>query len=591
MRRFLSVCLGLLILPTALGAQVGNFSKLVLAVDARTIASNGGGTAATLTLIPLGSYVAITCNDPDGCAITMGETGIQDGMPITIVNMSSNAVTFADTAGVSELTGAASLGQYSTLTLIYRTDRWVEVSRSAGSGAGTVTTTGSPANGNLAFFSGASSITNGNLSGEVTTSGTGAATITNNAVTNAKLRDSGALSVIGRSANSSGDPADISASAASDAVLRESGSTLGFGTIATGAITDGAVTYAKMQDVSAASRFLCRGSASGSGDVQECTFGSGLSLSGTQLTATGGGGGGGGSSVFPTRFEFRLGTESGACISTADRTSQSTIYLVPCLCEAGSCLAITTGVATLWNGTDAVDFATTQLSKVLSSLTSGANYDVFLDYNGGSPQLVLSAAWSTDIARTDALSSQYDSTRQVTLLIKSGTPAYRWVGTIRTTSTTTTEDSAAHGFVWNAYNRVLKFLSVNDSTDSWTWNSASWHQANATPTNHQVDYVVGDASMLIRATVQSGSNGTAGAAGAVGIGIDATNANSAQVFNDMSMGATQGNLIGRADYQGYPGLGYHYIAWIEYARAGTMTFLGDSGVASMKSGILAPWWQ
>ena len=36
---------------------------------------------------------------------------------------------------------------------------------------GTVTTTGSPANGNLTVFSGASSITNGNLSGDITTSG------------------------------------------------------------------------------------------------------------------------------------------------------------------------------------------------------------------------------------------------------------------------------------------------------------------------------------------------------------------------------------------------------------------------------------
>jgi hypothetical protein len=40
------------------------------------------------------------------------------------------------------------------------------------SGAGTVTTTGSPATGNLAKFSGASSITNGDLSGDCTTSGT-----------------------------------------------------------------------------------------------------------------------------------------------------------------------------------------------------------------------------------------------------------------------------------------------------------------------------------------------------------------------------------------------------------------------------------
>ena len=61
---------------------------------------------------------------------------------------------------------------------------------------------------------------------------------------------------------------------------------------ATWTIDNDAVTYAKIQNVSAASRLLGRGSASGSGDVQEITIGSGLSLSGTELSATGGGGGG-----------------------------------------------------------------------------------------------------------------------------------------------------------------------------------------------------------------------------------------------------------------------------------------------------------
>lgn len=45
-------------------------------------------------------------------------------------------------------------------------------------GSGTVTTTGSPANGNLAKFSGASSVTNGDLSGDCTTSGALAITCT-----------------------------------------------------------------------------------------------------------------------------------------------------------------------------------------------------------------------------------------------------------------------------------------------------------------------------------------------------------------------------------------------------------------------------
>ena len=57
---------------------------------------------------------------------------------------------------------------------------------------------------------------------------------------------------------------------------------------ATWTIDNDAVTYAKMQNVSAASRLLGRGSASGSGDVQELTIGSGLTLTGTELSASGG---------------------------------------------------------------------------------------------------------------------------------------------------------------------------------------------------------------------------------------------------------------------------------------------------------------
>ena len=51
-------------------------------------------------------------------------------------------------------------------------------------------------------------------------------------------------------------------------------------------IANDAVTYAKLQNVSSASRLLGRGS-SGAGDVQELTIGTGLAFSGTSLVATG----------------------------------------------------------------------------------------------------------------------------------------------------------------------------------------------------------------------------------------------------------------------------------------------------------------
>ena len=56
-------------------------------------------------------------------------------------------------------------------------------------------------------------------------------------------------------------------------------------------VPDAGITYAKIQDVAAASRLLGRGSAAGAGDVQEITIGANLTLSGTELSATGGGSG------------------------------------------------------------------------------------------------------------------------------------------------------------------------------------------------------------------------------------------------------------------------------------------------------------
>lgn len=147
-------------------------------------------------------------------------------------------------------------------------------------------------------------------------------------VGNAELRDSGALSVIGRAANSAGDPADISASAASDAVLRESGSTVGFGTIATGGIANDAVTYAKMQNVSAASKLLGRGD-SGSGDPQEITLGTNLSITGTTINATGGGA--------PTTAEYLVGALDGGL--SAERLVTDTATVSWDLATAGAAKA------------------------------------------------------------------------------------------------------------------------------------------------------------------------------------------------------------------------------------------------------------
>jgi hypothetical protein len=75
-----------------------------------------------------------------------------------------------------------------------------------GGGTGTVTTTGTPASGNLAKFSGSTSVTNGDLSGDVTTSGTLTTTIANSAVTLAKMADVATGTVFYRKTSGTGAP-------------------------------------------------------------------------------------------------------------------------------------------------------------------------------------------------------------------------------------------------------------------------------------------------------------------------------------------------------------------------------------------------
>jgi hypothetical protein len=71
------------------------------------------------------------------------------------------------------------------------------------------------------------------------------ATSTTTGVTNSKLRHSAALSVIGRTSNTDGAPADIAA-ANDGEVFRRSGTAVGFGTVATAGIANAAVTPTKL---------------------------------------------------------------------------------------------------------------------------------------------------------------------------------------------------------------------------------------------------------------------------------------------------------------------------------------------------------
>ncbi len=92
----------------------------------------------------------------------------------------------------------------------------------------------------LVNTAGAVTVTDERVMADVPTIG-----IENNAVTNPKLRDSSALSVIGRAANSVGDPADIVASA-NDRLLARVANALSWVQLTIGMIPDALITGAKL---------------------------------------------------------------------------------------------------------------------------------------------------------------------------------------------------------------------------------------------------------------------------------------------------------------------------------------------------------
>ena len=107
------------------------------------------------------------------------------------------------------------------------------------------------------------------------------------AIAFSKLEQGTALSILGVAGNAAAAVASIVA-ANDHEVLRRSGTAVGFGAVnlAQAAAITGDLPYANFTPATAASRLLLRGSAGGAGDWQEGTVGTGLTISGTELSAT-----------------------------------------------------------------------------------------------------------------------------------------------------------------------------------------------------------------------------------------------------------------------------------------------------------------
>jgi hypothetical protein len=256
---------------------------------------------------------------------------------------------------------------------------------------------------------------------------------------------------------------------------------------------------------------------------------------------------------------FRLGTESGAPESSSDRTAQSTLYFTPA------------GIGYPWlplfDGTTLQRWLQlTQLSLALSGLTSGKNYDAIVYRNGTTNYLDLMPAWTNDTTRASAIAIHastglWSNSGSITSVINGHTVAAGkglHVGTIRTTGTTTTEDSAAKRFVWNRFNQVNKSLKkAVASSHSYDGGYRQWNNDTA----NKVEFVLGEAQKIGCNIFGEQNTGAANRYAIVGQAMDSTSVydSIAHVFD---AGAGNSASIGAAS--GYSAsAGYHYIAALQ----------------------------
>ena len=173
----------------------------------------------------------------------------------------------------------------------------------------------------------------------------------------------------------------------------------------------------------------------------------------------------------------RLTLESGVPVSTSGLTAQTNLYFTPC---------ISNNIA-LYNGSEWNGHTFNQLELSLSGYTADKNFDIFVHATGGTPVLE-SLVWTNDTTRATALTTQDG------VYVKNGAATRRYLGTIRTTSSTgQCEDSEDRRFVWSYYNQVKKRSEARLAYGIYTYATQTWRSVKNSTTvgETRYEFVVG----------------------------------------------------------------------------------------------------
>lgn len=163
---------------------------------------------------------------------------------------------------------------------------------------------------------------------------------------------------------------------------------------------------------------------------------------------------------------------------------------------------------------------------------------------------------------------------------------WRFVGYVRTNASTQFVDSETQRLVINYYNRRPLSLRITETTDSWTYSTATWRPWNNSTAN-RVEYISNDEdAVVLHFATYVHYNAALVTNVAIGIGLDSTTApSSLSIYPGtvVSSAATYGMVA--ATFCGNPGEGYHYLQLLEIADRSTV-FYGDAGVTYKLSGAV-----
>lgn len=265
----------------------------------------------------------------------------------------------------------------------------------------------------------------------------------------------------------------------------------------------------------------------------------------------------------------RLSLVSGTAVPTTDQTAKTVIWFVPHISDKLS----------LYNGATWVDATINSPSVAVPSIATGT-FDIFAYDNGGSVALE-TLNWTNDTTRATALAVQ--NGRRV----KSGDATRRYLGTGRTTTSSgQCEDSIARRFLWNNFNQVERILKKVDTTANWLVTGSSPLRPWNNTTANRVELVIGVSEEPVYLEFLGLHSVAAGGTANVGIGLDSTSVNSADV-SPASNSTSSVLTIAFAKYRSIPAAGYHFLQLLEFANsASNTTFYGLVAAFGGQSGAV-----